>query len=332
MINRRSFSIFISCCLSLSLLILTFPSKSFEQRPSSPYPFQEIWGYVMKGEETYLSNTMPLTDIGYFAAQINEQGRLPSDINRPDLTGEFDQPVRIHLVVSAPWNKTIMNFCLRSDMPLRQQILDDIVTVAPRFDGVQIDFESLNWEDKEAYMSFLRELKSRLPGNITLSAAVPARWWTKDNPFDYQEISGIVDRVIVMAYDEHWRTGEAGPIASLPWCKKVLDFSRQHIADEKLVMGLPLYGRAWQKEQLARALKYDQTVALCSEKQCAIRLADDGSPYFEFQEKVNIAVHFENLNSLISKLDTYHHNAVNRVAFWRLGQEPDGLWKNLTLK
>ena len=66
------------------------------------------------------------TDIGYFSAKINEQGALTTNIKRPDLTGEFDKPVRIHLIISAPWNKTILNFCLRKDLPLRKKILQNI--------------------------------------------------------------------------------------------------------------------------------------------------------------------------------------------------------------
>lgn len=284
----------------------------------------------MRGEETYLSNAMPFTDIGYFSARINEQGALPTDIKRPDLTGEFDHPVRIHLVISAPWNKTIMNFALRKDMPLRTKILQDIITLSKNFDGIQIDFESLNWEDKENYMTFLKELRTALPEEKIFSVAVPARWWDRENPFNYTEISAIADRVIVMAYDEHHRTGDAGPIASLPWCKKVLDFAKKYISEEKLIMGIPLYGRAWQVEKHARALKHPQTIDLCQEQKCAFKLSDGGSPYFEFTDTVNIAVHFEDTQSLTSKIDTYANNNINMIAFWRVGQEPKAIWEILS--
>ena len=312
--------------LLASFLTVSFPQVTAHCETSGPYTFQEIWGYVMKGEETYLSNTMPFTDIGYFSAQINEQGGLPLDITRPDLTGEFDRPAKIHLVISAPWNKTIMNFCLRTDLPLRQKLLDDIIMLSKDFDGVQIDFEALNFEDKEPYMSFLKELRGRLPQDKTFSVAVPARWWTDRNPFDYTAIAKIADRVIVMAYDEHWRTGEAGPIASLPWCTKVLDYAQGHIPPEKLVMGVPLYGRAWQVETLARALKYPQTTDLCQEKECSMKLAEGGSPYFEYTDTVHIAVHFEDMQSLTSKIDVYSQKNIRSIAFWRVGQEPKGVW------
>lgn len=324
-ITRIIFLIILSC----SLIPLT-PQQSFEQDSSQIYSFNEIWAYVMRGEETYLSNSMPFTDIGYFSANINELGALPADIQRPDLTGEFDKPARVHLVISAPWNKTILSFCLRKDMPLREKILADIIALSKDFDGVQIDFEAFYWEDKDNYISFLNEVHAALPEDKIFSVAVPARWWTTQNVFDYAEISAIADRVIVMAYDESPRTGEPGPIASLPWCKKVLDYAKQYIPEEKLVMGLPLYGRAWQREVHERALKYPQTNDLCQRLSCALKLTETGSPYFEYTDTVNVAVHFEDMQSLTSKIDTYANQQVRKIAFWRIGQEPTKIWELLS--
>ena len=309
---------------ALFLLSTALPSANQQQQQ---YGFNELWGYVMKGEETFLSNSMPFTDIGYFSAAVNEQGRLSKDIKRPNLKGEFDKPVRIHLVISAPWNKTIMNFAIRKDFPLRDQIIKDIIELSKDFDGVQIDFESLNWEDRDYYLTFLEEVRSRLPKRKIFSVAVPARWWTKENPFDYAEIAKIADRVIVMAYDEHWRTGPAGPIASLPWCKKTLDFSQKHIPPEKLVMGIPLYGRSWQVQPTPTASRHSQVMNICKENSCVIKRTPSGTPYFEYKAAFDIAIHFEDLQTITEKIETYHKHGVQKLSFWRVGQEPPGVWK-----
>ncbi|HSV43173.1 MAG TPA: glycosyl hydrolase family 18 protein, partial [Candidatus Bathyarchaeia archaeon] len=161
------------------------------------------------------------------------------------------------------------------------------------------------------------------------SVAVPARWWTKENPFDYTEIAQLADRVIVMAYDEHWRTGPAGPIASLPWCTKVLNFAKTYIPKEKLVMGLPLYGRAWQVDAVPEALKYFQTTALCKKNQCVVKMTEAGTPYFEFNGTFTIAVHFEDMQSLTEKVKTYHTNDIAALSFWRIGQEPAEFWNTV---
>jgi len=313
--------------LSVILLTLSFHGSIADSKPSGPYAFQEVWGYLMKGEESYLNDKMPFTDIGYFSAQVNEQGRIPMDITRPDLSTHFKKPHRIHLVISTVWNKTIMNFILRRDFPLRNQLLNDIVTLSKGFDGLQIDFESINYEDKEYYISFLQELKQRLPKTMIFSVAVPARWWTKENPFDYEEIAKIADRIVVMAYDEHWRSGPAGPIASMPWCQKVLDFSKKYIPPQKLVMGAPLYGRSWQKEIHAKAFRHNETMTLCQNQNCVMKRTESGTPFFEYTDTVTIAVHFEDLDTLAEKISVYHGAAIRHMAFWRIGQEPKGAWE-----
>ena len=111
-------------------------------------------------------------------------------------------------------------------LPFRDRIIADIVERSKPFDGVQIDFESISKEDGTNFLNFLAAVKKALPKDKLFSVAVMARWesYKQKNPsdaFDYPFVAMIADRVIVMAYDEHYRSGEAGPIASLPWCEKI---------------------------------------------------------------------------------------------------------------
>ena len=38
--------------------------------------FREIWAYVIDGQEAALKSGLPVTDIGYFAADVNILGEL----------------------------------------------------------------------------------------------------------------------------------------------------------------------------------------------------------------------------------------------------------------
>ncbi len=295
------------------------------------YTFREVWGYVMKGEETMLGKGMPFTDIGYFSSKVEEDGTL-TQIQRPDLTGELGSAPRIHLVISMIGNKMLTNFILREDMPFRKRIIADIVKMSSDFDGIQIDFESLRYEDRDLYLKFLKDVRSSLSTEKIFSVAVPARWWETDNAFNYVDISAIADRVIVMAYDEHWRTGEAGPIASLPWCKKVVDYAKTRIPPKKLIFGLPLYGRAWQVETYAQALKYPQTIDLCQKINCSVKMTETGEPFFEYQMPATIKVFFEDRHSLLNKVSLYYQNDISGIAFWRVGQEPKDVWAQIKAK
>jgi spore germination protein YaaH len=199
---------------------------------------------------------------------------------------------------------------------------------------VQIDFEAVSKEDRSAYLSFLSAVKTALPQDKIFSVAVMARWaeHQKRNPvdaFDYPVISQISDRVIVMAYDEHYRGGSAGPVASLPWCQKIFDYAVATVPAEKLVMGIPFYGRAWQKEKTARAFRNAEVwTDLRVTGATAVSSAAEGGSY-SYTTNVTIQVHFESMPSLDAKVDLYSSKPITGLAFWRIGQEPTGYWDHL---
>ncbi|WP_372846043.1 glycosyl hydrolase family 18 protein, partial [Pontiella sp.] len=240
---------------------------------------------------------------------------------------------RYHLVVTIPWNTTLAHIFLNPDLPLRNRIISAIVERAAPFDGVQIDFESIGAKDGTNYLNFLVALKKALPKDKLFSVAVMARWeeHKKKNPtdaFDYPFIGMIADRVVVMAYDEHYSGGGAGPIASLPWCRDIYAYAIKNIPANKLVMGVPLYGRAWQTPALAKAYKNRDVVAELTEKGIKSNWTQDGASY-RFRETVSIDVHYETTQSLAAKMALYGRNPIRGVAFWRIGQEPDGFWQQL---
>ncbi len=304
------------------------------QESESPrvHKFHEIWGYLMKGEERMYPDNAPFTDIGYFSARVNADGKLEGGpTERPALTGPNEKAPRIHLVVTTPWNSDLMHLFLSPELPLRQRIINGIVERSKPFDGVQIDFESIKPADKEQYLSFLREVRKALPKDKIMSVAVMARWksWVerlKNDPFHYPTISGIADRVIVMAYDEHSRGSDPGAIASMEWCKKIADYATSTIPEDKLVMGVPLYGRAWQTEKLEKALRHHQAMEIANSKGIPLKRNAMKGANFKYQQMVTITVFFEDLISLNAKLYLYSRLPTCGVAFWRIGQEPKGTW------
>ena len=287
--------------------------------------FTETWAYLMKGEERYISGNEPLTDIGYFSAKVNDTGRLGTTIPRPSLPGRLKH-ARIHLVISAPANKALMYFCLYRDKQVRAELIADIVAYSIPFDGVQIDFEVMRPEERSAYLSFLSEIKRKLPENKVLSVAVPARTAVMKDAFPYASISAIVDRVVIMAYDEHYRAGPPGPVASIEWCRRVCQFAKTQIPMQKLIMGLPLYGRLWQRESVAKALKYADTLSLWKLDKPPVKREPGKIPFFEIKRTINGVAYFEDIQSLTEKLSLYKKLGVTGAGFWRIGQGPTALW------
>lgn len=284
--------------------------------------FGEVWAYLMAGEEAFLAEGQPVTDVGYFGAGLNSSGELS---RVPDIRKIGAFPARKHLVVAEVGNQALTHFALSPDFPIRDKLVADIAAAAEPYDGVQIDFEMVPAKDKDAFFEFLRLLKDRIDGR-TLSAAVPARWRDVADAYDYALLDQTVDRVIVMAYDEHWSTSGPGPIASVAWGRNVAAYATRKISPERLVMGLPFYGRAWADKNLSRAYKHSGVAQIIEGAAGGVHLRENEIPSLEYQETVTVRLFYEDASSILSKLRAYAAASVRNVAFWRLGQEDPAVW------
>jgi spore germination protein YaaH len=222
-------------------------------------------------------------------------------------------------------NTALTHFVLDPVFPLRDRLVADLVVAANPYDGVQIDFESVASYDKGNYLSFLGKLKRSL-GTKTLSVAVPARWKAVDDAQDYVGVARSADRLIIMAYDEHWSTSAPGAIASVEWASKVAVYALRLLGPGKVVMGLPFYGRAWVDENPAGGYRFSGVQRLLNEAQAELERDTGGVPSFRFTRTADYTVWFEDAVSLDIKTSLYLSVGVRNIAFWRLGQEDPSMW------
>jgi hypothetical protein len=293
-----------------------------------PVPaFDEVWAYLVQGRETALTEGLPISDLGYFGAELDSYGKLVSVPSREDVP-PFGG--RVHLVVKCD-SYSLTHFALKPGSPERRGLVADLLAAARNFDGLQIDFENIPSRDGEQFFSFLAELRASL-GDKFFSAALRARTRTLDRDVhDYQKISPLVDRILVMAYDEHWGGSEPGPIAGMEWCRNVAAYAISVIGRGKLIMGLPFYGRAWIEPSPARAYTYPQIETLLNENGVREIQREEGIPAFEYERPVIVKGYYEDAVSLGARLRMYSDMGVRAVGFWRLGQEDPAVWNTLQL-
>lgn len=295
-------------------------------------PFQEVWAYLMKGEEKYFPTQAPITDVACFSASVNGDGHLTGGhLTPPALPIDG---LRYHLVVTIPWNSTLAHIYLNPDLPFRERIIAGIVERSKPFDGVQVDFEGIAKEDGINYLNFLAAVRKALPKDKMFSVAVMARWaeHKQKNPtdaFDYPFINMIADRIVIMAYDEHHRSGTPGPIASLPWCNRIYEYAVKTIDPGKLVMGIPLYGRSWQQETVARAYRNPEVWTDLRIQKAQLQSDAENGGSYSYTTNVTMKVHFETLPSLDAKMSLYASKPIRGIAFWRISQEPLNFWEHL---
>ncbi len=306
--------------------------KEFIQNSGQTLPvtaFREVWGYVLAGHENDLKKNVPLTDIGYFGMEVDIYGSLTNIPNRQNLSAFGG---RVHLVAVCNGN-ALSYFTLMPESPQRKKLITDLISATKNYDGLNIDYENIPPRSGEAYISFLRELRAGLPKEKIFSVALAARTRTLTNDvYDYEKIKPIVDKIFVMAYDEHWSGGSPGSVASIRWCRSVADYSMRVIGAEKLVMGIPFYGRAWEEQNHHRALIYATIEKLIDTYKIKDIKRENGIPTFDYVPNVNVKVYYEDEYSISARMEMYKSMKINAIGFWRIGQETPKVWEIIQIE
>jgi spore germination protein YaaH len=282
--------------------------------------FAEVWGYVVARNERYLKASYPVSDVVYFGAEVDQYGTIVSIPNRKSLPRTN---ARIHISIACG-SGGLTHFLLEPESNARQNFFKALIAMTRDYDGLNIDLEYIPLQDANNFLSLLQELKDAL-GEKVLSVCVPARD-TESKTYNYQNIAKIADRIFVMAYDEHWSGSAPGPIASMRWCRNVAAYALKTIGAKKLVMGLPFYGRSWANTSTARALIASTTDSIMKDQRVDLIERESGIPKFTYNVNVKVTVYFEDAYSLATRMDMYRTMGVNKIGFWRIGQEDTAVW------
>jgi hypothetical protein len=305
------------------------PDLPVSGEPLPVSAFEEIWTYVLTGREEFLKPGLPLTDIGYFSADIGIYGSLvgvPDRKKLPPFSG------RVHLVVKCD-SKSTTYFALRPGSAERKALIADLIHATKDYDGLQIDFENIPERAGESFHSFLAELRAGLGHNKMFTIALKARTRKINNDiYDYEKIMPMVDRILIMAYDEHWSTSKPGPVASLSWCRNVARYSLNVIGKEKLIMGLPFYGRGWGDTLTSQAHVYTGIERIINSHNITDIKRENGIPTFDYTTPVKVKVYYDDEYSLSARMEMYRTMGVTSVGFWRLGQENPAVWNYLKIQ
>ena len=104
------------------------------------------------------------------------------------------------------------------------------------------------------------------------------------------------------------------------------------LGKEKLIMGLPFYGRRWGDINPNMAFIYSSIENMMREQNIRELERVNGIPMFKYETKVSMTVYFEDEYSLSARLEMYKKMGINSVGFWRLGQETPAFWPYIRLE
>jgi spore germination protein YaaH len=214
-----------------------------------------------------------------------------------------------------------------------------------RFAGFQIDLENIAPEDQALFTEFVRQAADRLhEKELLLSVTLVPKFsdvYPAPSPspstgewaaaYDFRALGGLADFLTLMTYDHFGRQTGAGPIAGYEWVRKALDFAVARISPEKILLGIPLYGREWIEEgdrTLSRSLT-DQHVRELRIRWKPAAQWDERwqSPWFQFEHRKAVhTVWYEDRRSWSAKLGLISEYHLRGFAAWRLGFEGSTFW------
>jgi spore germination protein YaaH len=215
-------------------------------------------------------------------------------------------------------------------------------TLTCDYDGIEIDYESLNGEaDREAFSVFIEELAAALhaQGKLLAIAVHPKTeepgTWAGLQAQDWARLGAVVDRFRIMTYDYHWSGSDPGPIAPLWWMEDVLAFATSAVPPNKVYVGLHFYGHDWgddtsssvtweSAQQLVAA--YDAIPQWQAASGWRRAVAE---PWFSYVDAAGQRheVWYADGASVEARLGLVSRYGLGGIALWRLGGEDPACWR-----
>lgn len=327
-------------------------------------PFTQMVKAQEKYSMTYLSYGSYQTQLEYVAISnqsfsvispsyfnIASDGTLKMDeISQSYVNAMHERNVRIVPFLSNHWDKASGNLALDRVESLADEVADAVID--NHLDGVNVDIENVSHQYRDKYTALVRLLRQKLPKEKEVSVAVAANpyGWTLGwhGSYDYKELAKYADHLFIMAYDEHFNGGEAGPVASISFVEKSIQYALKFVPKEKIVLGVPFFGRIWSDDGNMKGVGItNRQIAAAIEKTGGTNIVD---PDFKSvkaricvtdQDSVvvngnklksgNYTIWYDNSDTLKYKLSLVDKYGLKGAGSWSVGQETRDVWDYYSL-
>jgi cellulose synthase/poly-beta-1,6-N-acetylglucosamine synthase-like glycosyltransferase/peptidoglycan/xylan/chitin deacetylase (PgdA/CDA1 family)/spore germination protein YaaH len=229
------------------------------------------------------------------------------------------------------WNSDILLNSISTEAERRDLIDALLKTIdANKFGGITIDIEEVPEAAQTNLFMFMKELRAEFqPRGLILAQAVPF-----DNPdWNYKAYASVTDFLMLMAYDQHWSTGEAGPVAGQEWFNAALKKRMAELSPSKTIVCFGNYGYNWaQGDKEAETVTFQESLLTAKE---SLDSPEDikfdpvsKNPHFSYTEDdgKEHTVWFLDASTAYNQLQDARQYKVAGFALWRMGSEDPSLW------
>jgi hypothetical protein len=271
---------------------------------------QFFGGIVPVATPVPAATTAPLTSGASPAPTLGPPAPLPTGATQP----------------VPPWHRTV----------------GELVALATRLgvDGINVDIEQLDAQNRPAYGEFLAALRTALlaanpKAQLTVATEAGARGIANAATATAEG----VDRLFLMGYDYHWggsQPGASSPIdrldgaATLRW--SIDQYVEAGVPRDKILLGLPLYGMQWRTTGPLRTYPVIGAGITWIPSQHRAMLIDpafqpdrdtyEHAEYFDVSDGPDwLITYYDSPATLRPKLGLARDNGLAGAGFWAMGYE-----------
>lgn len=222
---------------------------------------------------------------------------------------------------------------LLADRRARAQMVRQLADAVARQKaaGLVLDLEELPDAAWARYPGFIQQLRAALPRGAEVAVTVPAELpASRMSP-----LARAANRIILMAYDQHWQGGQPGPIAAQDWFNQRVETAQRLVGTQRLIVALGSYGYDWHGPggTITAVDPLNIEDAWLAAHDAGTQVLFDpasGNAGFGYDlDGEHHSVWMLDAATSWNQMQAIKRLGIGAVGLWRLGSEDEGFWQDL---
>jgi len=216
----------------------------------------------------------------------------------------------------------------------RAALVTNLVRLAKQrgYAGYIFDMENLSPAGLAQYPAMIAEAKAALkPIGREVWVAMPFG----DDDYNLRKFQRVADTVMLMAFDQHYLTGEPGPTAGQGWFETTLAQSMRQLDPARTVVIFGAHGYNWTLKDAkgpatAETVEFYDATQLAHDAGADVTLDDDAlNPHFDYVDDAGRkhVVWFLDAATVFNQIKVSQAYRPQGYAIWRMGAEDPAIWR-----